>query len=109
MPIMITDDDAKRLLSIPEAIEAMRVCFSDLAEGAAVNPPRLRYSAQTPDDTRRYFARGDRDGFPGRAPAVPEAEWRQPGFLHAGRAGDAGWSGNRIPATHQVGARHHRG
>ena len=56
MPIMITDDDAKRLLSIPEAIEAMRVCFSDLAEGTAVNPPRLRYSAQTPDDTRRYFA-----------------------------------------------------
>lgn len=56
MPIIITDDDAKRLLSIPEAIEAMRVAFRDLAEGQAVNPPRLRYSAETPDSTRRYFA-----------------------------------------------------
>ena len=56
MPIVITDDDAERLLSIPEAIEAMRVAFRDLAEGKAVNPPRLRYSAGTPDPTRRYFA-----------------------------------------------------
>jgi alanine dehydrogenase len=56
MPIIITDADAERLLSIPEAIEAMRVAFRDLAEGRAVNPPRLRYSATTPDPTRRYNA-----------------------------------------------------
>jgi ornithine cyclodeaminase/alanine dehydrogenase-like protein (mu-crystallin family) len=56
MPIVITDDDAVRLLSIPEAIEAMRVAFRDLAEGRAVNPPRLRYSAGTPDPARRYVA-----------------------------------------------------
>lgn len=56
MPIIITDGDAQRLLSIPEAIEAMRVCFHDLAEGKAVNPPRLRYSSNTPDATRRYLA-----------------------------------------------------
>ena len=56
MPIIITDDDARRLLTMPEAIEAMRVCFSDLAEGKAVNPPRLRYSSDTPDEQRRYFA-----------------------------------------------------
>ena len=56
MPIIITDEDAERLLSIPEAIEAMRVAFRDLAEGRAVNPPRLRYSASTPDPTRRYTA-----------------------------------------------------
>src|SRR5262245_8622921 len=56
MPIIITDDDAIRLLSIPEAIEAMRVAFRDLSDGKAVNPPRLRYSAETPDDKRRYFA-----------------------------------------------------
>ena len=43
MPIVITDEDAARLLSIPEAIEAMRVAFRDLAEGKAINPPRLRY------------------------------------------------------------------
>src|SRR3954451_16519345 len=56
MPIIITDDDAIRLLSIPEAIEAMRVAFTDLANGGAVNPPRLRYSSETPDADRRYFA-----------------------------------------------------
>jgi alanine dehydrogenase len=56
MPIVITDDDARRLLSIPEAIEAMRVAFRDLSEGRAVNPPRLRYSAPTPDPSRRYSA-----------------------------------------------------
>ena len=56
MPIVITDDDAARLLSIPEAIEAMRVAFRDLAQGRAVNPPRLRYNAPTPDPARRYSA-----------------------------------------------------
>jgi ornithine cyclodeaminase/alanine dehydrogenase-like protein (mu-crystallin family) len=56
MPIIITDEDAERLLSIPEAIGAMRVAFRDLSEGKAVNPPRLRYSASTPDPTRRYTA-----------------------------------------------------
>lgn len=56
MPIVITDDDAIRLLSIREAIEAMRVAFRDFAEGRAVNPPRLRYSSATPDPARRYFA-----------------------------------------------------
>jgi ornithine cyclodeaminase/alanine dehydrogenase-like protein (mu-crystallin family) len=56
MPIVITDEDAARLLSIPEAIEAMRVAFRDLSEGKAVNPPRLRYSSGTPDPARRYSA-----------------------------------------------------
>lgn len=56
MPIIITDEDAQRLLSIEEAVDAMRVCFQDLADGKAVNPPRLRYSSDTPDAARRYFA-----------------------------------------------------
>jgi alanine dehydrogenase len=56
MPIVITDEDAVRLLSIPEAIEAMRVAFRDLAGGNAVNPPRLRYSIASPDPGRRYNA-----------------------------------------------------
>jgi ornithine cyclodeaminase/alanine dehydrogenase-like protein (mu-crystallin family) len=56
VPIIITDDDAIRLLSISEAIEAMRVAFRDLAEGRAVSPPRLRYSSPTPDPARNYFA-----------------------------------------------------
>ncbi len=56
MPIVITDADAQRLLSVPEAIEAMRVAFSDLANGKAANPPRMRYSTGTDDPERRYFA-----------------------------------------------------
>jgi len=56
MPIVITDADAARLLSIPEAIEAMRLAFRDLAEGRAVNPPRLRYGIDTPDPGKRYTA-----------------------------------------------------
>src|SRR5271169_4963194 len=56
MPIVITDEDAIRLLSIPEAIEAMGVAFRDLAEGRAVNPPRLRYDIGSPDPARRYYA-----------------------------------------------------
>jgi alanine dehydrogenase len=56
MPIVITDEDAIRLLSMPEAIEAMEVAFRDLAEGRAVNPPRLRYSIDSPDPARRYNA-----------------------------------------------------
>jgi ornithine cyclodeaminase/alanine dehydrogenase-like protein (mu-crystallin family) len=56
MSIIITDADAERLLSIPEAIEAMRVAFGDLSAGRAVNPPRMRYSGSTPDPARRYAA-----------------------------------------------------
>ena len=54
MPIIITDDDAMRLLSISEAIEGMRVAFTDLANGKAVNPPRLRYKTGTKDPRRSY-------------------------------------------------------
>ncbi|MCC6887491.1 MAG: ornithine cyclodeaminase family protein [Hyphomicrobiales bacterium] len=56
MSIIITDADAERLLSISEAIEAMRLAFRDFAQGRAVNPPRLRYSIGTPDPARRYNA-----------------------------------------------------
>src|SRR5215217_4960391 len=56
MPIIISDDDASRLLSMPEAIDAMRIAFRDLGEGQAVNPPRMRYDIESPDSTRRYYA-----------------------------------------------------
>jgi alanine dehydrogenase len=56
MSVIITDADAERLISIPEAVEAMRIAFRDLSNGKAVNPPRLRYSAPTPDPDRRYTA-----------------------------------------------------
>src|SRR4051794_31275676 len=46
MTIIITDDDVKRLMPMPDCIEAMRVAFRDFANGIAVNRPRMRYLAQ---------------------------------------------------------------
>jgi ornithine cyclodeaminase/alanine dehydrogenase-like protein (mu-crystallin family) len=34
----------------------MEVAFRDLAEGRAVNPPRLRYDIESPDPAHRYYA-----------------------------------------------------
>jgi ornithine cyclodeaminase/alanine dehydrogenase-like protein (mu-crystallin family) len=56
MTIIITDEDVKRLLPMRDCIEAMRVAFSDLASGAAVNRPRMRYLASHPDPERKYLA-----------------------------------------------------
>ena len=56
MTIIITDDDVKRLLPMSECIEAMRVAFTDFANGLAVNRPRMRYLAQHPDPERKYLA-----------------------------------------------------
>jgi ornithine cyclodeaminase/alanine dehydrogenase-like protein (mu-crystallin family) len=54
--IIITDDDVKRLLPMPDCIEAMRVAFRDFSEGIAVNRPRMRYLARHPDPERKYLA-----------------------------------------------------
>ena len=56
MTLIITDEDVKRLLPMPECIEAMRVAFRDFAEGIAVNRPRMRYLARHPDPERKYLA-----------------------------------------------------
>jgi len=56
MTIIITDEDVKRLLPMRDCIEAMRVAFGDLAAGAAVNRPRMRYLATHPDPERKYLA-----------------------------------------------------
>jgi alanine dehydrogenase len=56
MPIFITDEDVKRLLSFEECIAAMRVAFKDFAAGDAVNRPRLRYTARSANPEQRYFA-----------------------------------------------------
>ncbi len=56
MTIIITDDDVRRLLSMRECIDAMRVAFRDFADGIAVNRPRMRYLAKHPDPDRRYMA-----------------------------------------------------
>ncbi len=56
MAIVITDEDARRLLTMEECIEAMRVAFRDLGQGKAVAMPRLRYTIESPDPARRYFA-----------------------------------------------------
>lgn len=49
MAIIITDDDARRLLSMKECIEAMRIAFSDYATGKAVALPRVRYKTDAGD------------------------------------------------------------
>jgi alanine dehydrogenase len=54
--IIITDDDVKRLLPMQDCIAAMRVAFTDFANGLAVNRPRMRYLAQHPDPERKYLA-----------------------------------------------------
>ena len=56
MTIVITDDDVRRLLSMEECIEAMRVAFADFAEGRAANMPRMRYSVDTATPDKRYLA-----------------------------------------------------
>ena len=56
MPLVITDDDARRLLPMDECIDAMRTCFLDLAGGKAVSLPRVRYLVDTADPTKRYYA-----------------------------------------------------
>src|SRR6516162_8140115 len=56
MTIIITDEDVKRLLPMRDCIEAMRVAFGDLADGAAGNRPRMRYLARHPDPERKYLA-----------------------------------------------------
>lgn len=55
MAIIITDDDARHHLSMPECIDAMRVAFRDYANGTAKTMPRVRYRAETPDPNRTYF------------------------------------------------------
>lgn len=56
MPIVITDDDARRLLTMPECIDAMRTCFRDFAEEKAVSLPRVRYTIESGDSDRTYYA-----------------------------------------------------
>ncbi len=56
MTLIITDDDVRRLFTMEDCIEAMRVAFADFAKGEAVNRPRMRYVAKHPDPALRYFA-----------------------------------------------------
>ena len=56
MPIVITDDDVRRHLSMPECIEAMRVVFRDFAEGKAASLPRVRYTVASGEPDRSYYA-----------------------------------------------------
>jgi len=55
MAIIITDDDVRQHLTMPECIEAMRIAFRDYAGGKAKTLPRVRYRAETPDPNRTYF------------------------------------------------------
>ena len=56
MPIVITDDDARRHLPMAECIDAMRTCFRDFAEEKAVSLPRVRYAIESGEPDRTYYA-----------------------------------------------------
>ena len=56
MPIVITDEDARRHLTMPECIEAMRTCFRDFADDKAVSLPRVRYTIESGEPDRTYYA-----------------------------------------------------
>ena len=56
MAIIITDEDARRHLSMPECIDAMRVCFEDYAKGTAVSLPRSRYTIENGEQDKSYYA-----------------------------------------------------
>jgi ornithine cyclodeaminase/alanine dehydrogenase-like protein (mu-crystallin family) len=55
MAIIITDDDARKNLSMAECIQAMQVAFRDYADGKAKTLPRARYQVDTPDPNRKYL------------------------------------------------------
>jgi alanine dehydrogenase len=46
MAIVITDDDARRLLTMEECVEAMRLAYRDFADGKAISLPRVRYKME---------------------------------------------------------------
>ena len=56
MAIVITDDDARRHLSMAECIDAMRVCFREFAEEKAISLPRVRYTIGTGEPNKSYYA-----------------------------------------------------
>ena len=56
MTIVITDDDARRHLSMKECIDAMRTVFGDFAKGEAVSLPRVRYTVESGKPDVSYYA-----------------------------------------------------
>ncbi len=56
MPIVITDDEVRRHLSMPECIEAMRTVFADFARDNAVSLPRVRYTVDSGVPDHSYYA-----------------------------------------------------
>ncbi len=56
MAIVITDNDARRLLDMSECIAAMHAAFVDFADGKAVSLPRVRYKADAADGKLSYFS-----------------------------------------------------
>ena len=56
MPIVITDDDARRHLTMADCIDAMRTCFRDFAENKAVSLPRVRYTIASGEANQSYYA-----------------------------------------------------
>jgi hypothetical protein len=85
MTIIITDEDVKRLLPMRDCVEAMRVAFGDLADGAAVNRPRMRYLARHPDPERKYLANVHVGAVPSYGIACAAAASRRSGHIRLDR------------------------
>jgi ornithine cyclodeaminase/alanine dehydrogenase-like protein (mu-crystallin family) len=93
MPIIITDEDVRRHLSMAECIEAMRIAFRDLAEGRAVAMPRVRYKVPSSSPERSYFA----NIHAGAVPSLGVACVRAGSHMSLNAAADRGRSSLRNP------------
>ena len=54
--LLITNDDVKKVLRMPDCIEAMQRAFVEEAHGVAVNSPRVRYKVPPDLDQPGYMA-----------------------------------------------------
>ena len=94
MPIIITDEDAIRLLSIPEAIEAMRGRFSRSRRGPRRQSAATALQLATPDPQRRYFA----NIHAGAVQSLPRRLRARRLAFHAGGQQDAQRRASTIPS-----------
>lgn len=70
--LLITEDDVKKVFTMPECIEAMQTAFVEEANGVAVYIPRMRYKVPPDLDERGYMA----NIIPGAVPSFGVAALR---------------------------------
>lgn len=70
--LLISDDEVRRVLKMPDCIEAMERAFAEAAKGIAVNSPRVRYKVPPDPDKPGYMA----NIIPGAVPSFGVAALR---------------------------------